>query len=587
MKTFLKMLLATILGGVILFFIGFIILASLVSLADKEVKIADHSILKLDLNNVIYERTQDNPFAAFDPVSGVMESPLGLNEVLASLETAADDDKIIGLYIKGGIPITGHATVTEIRHAIEKFRQSGKFVYAYSEIMTQKGYFAVSGADSIFMNPEGFFEWKGLSSSVAYLQDALNKLGLEPVVLRPANNKFKSAVEPFLRQDMSPENKLQLSELLTNIWDDYRRVVAQNRKLDADNLNVLADSLGLSSPQAAYEEGLLDGVIYEDVIMNRMMKLSEAEKIEDIPFVSIKKYSHEARIGSEHYDKDKIALILAHGDIKSGNSGEYSIGSDRISEAIRKARLNKNVKAIVLRINSPGGSALASEVIWREVALAREEKPVIASFGDYAASGGYYIGCFADTIVAQPTTVTGSIGVFGLFFTGEELMNDKLGINIETVNTNKYSDLGTFDRSLTSGERRMLMKQVNDIYETFLERVSTGRHMPVDRVDQLAGGRVYSGTEAKELGLVDVLGGIDDALAIAANAAGLEEDYRVVEYPELEDPLTAFINKLSGDYESKLVNKQLGQYARYLELLRKAEDMKGIQARMAFDLQID
>lgn len=587
MKTFLKMLLATILGLGIFFFLGFIVLASLVSLADKDVEIADKSILKIDLNNVIYERTQDNPFAAFNPISGVMEMPLGLNEVLASLETAADDDKIIGVYIKGGVPVTGHATATEIRTAVEDFRQSGKFVYAYSEIMTQKGYFLVSGADSIFMNPEGFFEWAGLSSSVTYLQNAMNKLGLEPVVLRPATNKFKSAVEPFLRQDMSSENQMQLSELLHNIWDDYRSTVANNRNLDATQLNTLADSLALSSPKAAFEAGLLDGVIYEDVIMERLMKLSDADKVEDIPFVSVKKYSTEARIGKKEYSSEKIALVIAQGDIQSGSSGEYSIGSKRISDAIRKARNNENVKAIVLRINSPGGSALASEVIWREVQLARQQKPVIASFGDVAASGGYYIGCVADTIVAQPTTITGSIGVFGLFFTAEELMNEKLGINIETVTTNKYADLGTIDRNLTAGERRILMKQVNDIYETFINRVSEGRNIPAEQVKELAGGRVYSGTEALELGLVDVMGGIDEALAIAAQAAGLEEGYRVVEYPELKDPFMQLLEQLGGDYESKLLEKKLGKYAEYIELLEKAQKMEGIQARMAYDLQID
>ena len=546
-----------------------------------------NSILKIDLDNVIYERTQNNPFAGIDPLSMEPDAPLGLNSVLAVIESAADDDNIIGIYLSGGMPITGSASLTEIRQALIDFRESGKFVYSFSSIMTQKGYYVASAADSIFMIPEGFFEWAGLSASVLYMQEAMNKLGLEPVVLRATGNKFKSAVEPFLRQDMSAENQMQLSELMHSIWDDYRRGVADSRDLDLQFLNTLADSLAVTSPKSAMENGLIDRVAYEDEILNIFLEKTGESEFEDMAILSVKQYTHKADVDRGSYGDDKIALVIAQGDIVMGDEGEYKIGSERIAEAVRKARQDEKVKAIVLRVNSPGGSALASEVIWREVELARQVKPVIASLGDVAASGGYYISCVADTIVAQPTTITGSIGAFGIFFTGEELMNEKLGLNIETVTTNKYADLGTFDRSITPAEKRILISQVDDIYHTFVQRVAAGRELPVEVVEKLAGGRVYSGTAAQELGLVDVIGGVDDALLIARDMAGLGEEYRVVEYPELEDPIERMIRMISGGYEERAVRNHLGEYARYFDLLKKARAMQGLQTHLGYDLNID
>ena len=588
MKTFLKMLLATLLGGVLLIFLFFVFALSFASLADKEVVIKDNSILSLDLTSQFVDRAIENPFSSIDPFTGMPETPQGLNEVLASIKSAKNDDRILGIYLKGGIPLAGHATLKEIRDALIDFKTSGKFIYGYSEILTQKAMVLTSVADTFFVNPEGVVEWSGLSSSVMYYQDALNKLGVKPVVLRATGNKFKSAVEPFLRQDMSEANREQLTQLLGSIWQEHLNNVSKSTGKSVDELNSQADTLFIADPENAAEIGLIKATAYYDQVLDVLMRKTSTEKEKDIPFISIRKYASEAKLGDEDgYSKNKIAVIYAQGDIVDGAGGDYSIGSTTVSKAIRQARTNDKVKAIVLRVNSPGGSALASEVIWREIDLARKVKPVIASMGDLAASGGYYISCYADTIIAQPNTITGSIGAFGLFFTAEELLNDKLGVNIETVKTNKHSDLGTIDRSLTASEQRMLVHQVDVIYGTFKERVAEGRGMTVAEVDSIGQGRVWSGRDALQLGLVDMLGGLDTAIAIAANKAGVADDYRVVEYPEIEDPFTRIIKELSGDFETKMVKSRLGNYARYFDIYENAKKMEGFQTRLEYDLIID
>ncbi|MDZ7847936.1 MAG: signal peptide peptidase SppA [Owenweeksia sp.] len=364
-----------------------------------------------------------------------------------------------------------------------------------------------------------------------------DKMGVEPVVLRATGNKFKSAVEPFLRQDMSSENQLQLSALLGSVWNDYLIQIASSRNLSAEKINLLADSMAVTEPQKAMENGLLDQLMYQDELQQLFIDKTGQNEFKDIAMISPSRYAELSGFGKPKYNDKRVAVIFAQGDIVMGDQGEYQIGSDRIAKAIRSARKNDRVKAIVLRVNSPGGNAMASDVIWREVQLASQEKPLIASMGNLAASGGYYISCVADTIMAQPNTITGSIGAFGLFFTGEELMNDKLGINIETVTTNKYADLGTFDRDISSAERKILIHQVDNIYRTFTERVAEGRGMTVAQVDSLGGGRVYSGSDALELGLVDMMGGLNEAITLAAEKANIAEDYTVMEYPKLKTPL--------------------------------------------------
>ncbi len=588
MKTFLKMLLASILGGAILLFVLFIIFASLISLSAPKLEVQENTVLKINLNTALVERAQDNPFASFDPLSGEPEAALGLNNLLAGLKAAANDERIVGIYLSGGIPMGDAATVKALHDALKGFRSSGKFVYGYSEVLSQKGLYLATVADSFLVHPEGFVEWIGLNASVSYYKEGLEKAGLKPVVLRATGNKFKSAVEPFLRQDMSPENRLQLEELLQSIWQTYAEDISANTGRSLADLNRWADSFEIDHPAKAAEKGLIHGLAYQDQVDSLLAAKVGVDDIKEVNFLKIKEYAKPYDLkGQDDYTKEKVAVIIAQGGIQGGEGSEYTIGSERIAGALRKARKDEAVKAIVLRVNSPGGSALASETIWREVDLARREKPVIASMGGLAASGGYYISCFADTIVAEANTITGSIGAFGLFFTAEELLNKKLGINVETVPTHRYADLGTVDRELNPAERRILIRQIDRIYQTFLLRVAEGRNMPVAMVDSLGQGRVYSGADAQALGLVDVLGGLDTALAIAARKAGLEEGFRVVEYPEPIDPIQQLIEDLGGSIEAYVLQRKLGPVAQWAEEWEKLESMQGWQTRMPFELKID
>lgn len=539
------------------------------------------------MNATFVDRAQDNPFAQFDPLSGDPESAVGLTDIIAALKSAQNDPKIIGVYLDGGVPLAGNASLKEIRTALMDFKNSGKFIYGYTEILTQKGLYLSSVADSFFVNPEGIIEFSGLSASVTYYRKALEKLGVKPVVLRATGNKFKSAVEPYLLDEMSPSNRMQLNALLGSFWSTYLGDLANSRSMTEQQLNTLADSL-LTNPSLAAEVGLIDGVAYFDQIQNLLITESAVEKFSALNFISPAKYAKNLDLnGNNGYSDERIAVIIAQGEIRGGDGSEYIIGSERIAEAVRKARLNDKVKAIVLRVNSPGGSALASEVIWREMDLARAEKPVIASMGDVAASGGYYIACYADTILAQANTVTGSIGAFGLFFTAQDLMNERLGINIETVKTNKYSDIGTLDRDLSPAERRILIRQVDNIYGTFKQRVATGRNLDLAFVDSIGQGRVYSGLKAKELGLVDLIGGLSDAINLAAEKAGLTEGYSVVNYPELEDPFEVFIKEFTDKMGGTSLKSELGEFAQYLEILEQAQSRKGLQTRMEYDILID
>jgi len=585
MKTFLKMLLATLVGGLLLLFIVFVLVASLASLGEQKPEIAEHSILKIDLNTQFNDRAQDNPFEAFDPIGMQPQSAVGLNRFIATLHKAADDEKIDGIYLEGGIPQAGSATLREMRQALAQFADSGKFVYSYSEVFSQAGLYLCSAADTVWVHPEGAAEWRGLSASVSYYKDGLDKLGVKPVVLRATGNKFKSAVEPFLTNEMSVANHQQLSELLNSVWGTTLEEMGTARSLSNSGLNALADSLIINA-QEAIAAGLVDGGAYEDEFMQLLRSKVGLDSNERIPFTSFSEYSDGATFaGNGGYKDAKIAVIYAQGEIGMGEGSINAIGSETTAKALRKARLDDDVKAIVLRINSPGGSALASDIIWREVNLAQQEKPVLASMGNVAASGGYYIACFADTIVAQPNTITGSIGAFGLFFTAQELMNDKLGINIETVKTNVYADLGTLDRDISVAEKKQLIHEIDQVYQTFTDRVAEGRHMSTALVDSLGQGRVYSGEDALELGLVDVLGGLQTTVDLAANKAGLEK-YRLVEYPKLQDPIEKFIEELGGSLSLKashwLSLPGMQEYQSLQEVMAK----QGIQTRLPYDLKI-
>lgn len=584
---------ASMLGVFLAFFLGIVVLfgmiAALVSSADskKEAKVEPNSVLHINFESQINDRSSNNPFENFDFGSLSGKKGIGLNDILENIEKAKTDDNIKGIYIDLQSVPAGIATIEEIRNKLIEFKESKKFIVAYSEVYTQGAYYLASVADEVWLNPEGLIEFKGLGAQVMFFKGLLEKMEVEPQVIR--YGKFKSAIEPFILDKMSEANREQTMKYMGSIWNNIVKGIADSRGLTPAQLNLIADSALVQNAKDAIEQKLADKLYYKDQVLDDLKDRCGLEDAKKLKMISMVKYTDAPK--SKKKDdkglaKDKIAVIYASGSIEGGEGDDQTIGSDRISKAIRKARLDENVKAIVLRVNSPGGSALASDVIWREVVLAKAVKPVVASMGDVAASGGYYISCAADTIVAQPNTITGSIGVFGLLMNLKNLMNNKLGITVDTVKTNHYADLGSAFRPLTQAERDIIQNSVNEIYGSFIGKVAEGRGMKVADVDSIGQGRVWSGYDAKGLGLVDVLGGMEDAIEIAAKMAKLD-NYRVAEYPEQKEPFKAFMEELSGEGEDVMVKKALGENYRFYKTFDDMRRMEGIQARMPFDMYIE
>lgn len=567
------------------------ILAVAISSADskKETKVEPNSVLHVKFDAEIHDRSSNNPFENFDFGSFSGKKGIGLNDIIENIEKAKTDENIKGIYIDLENVPAGIATIEEIRNKLLEFKEgdSSKFIVAYSEVYTQGAYYLASVADEIWLNPEGVIEFKGLGAQLMFFKGLLEKMEVEPQVIR--YGKFKSAIEPFILDKMSEANREQTMKYMGSIWGQIVKGIADSRGLTPERLNLIADSALVQNAKDAVEQKLADKLYYKDQVLDDLKDRLGLEDAKKIKFVSMLKYADAPKPKKKDdkgLAKDKIAVIYASGSIESGEGDEQTIGSDRISKAIRKARLDENVKAIVLRVNSPGGSALASDVIWREVVLAKAAKPVVASMGDVAASGGYYISCAADTIVAQPNTITGSIGVFGLLMNMKNLFNNKFGITFDTVKTNRYADLGTPFRALTQAERDIIQNSVNDIYDSFITKVAEGRGMKKADVDSIGQGRVWSGTDAVKIGLVDVMGGMEDAIEIAAKMAKLD-NYRVAEYPEQKEPFKAFMEELSGEGEDVLIKKQLGENYRYYKTLDNLRKMEGIQARMPYDIYIE
>jgi len=578
--------LGLILGIIILFAILLGIGASLGS--KGEVKVEDNSVLHVKLDEEIKERGINNPFD-IDPSTFKPKGGQGLNDILASIENAAADEKIKGIYLDVSSIPAGMATVEEIRNALLKFKESGKWIVSYSEVYTQKAYYVASVADEILLNPEGLVEWRGLGSQVIFLKNMFEKLELEPQIIR--YGKFKSAIEPLMLDKMSDPNRLQTMTYMDAIWDKMVEGVASTRGKSTAELDAMAQNASIQKAEHALEFGLVDGLKYKDeVLANLRERLALKEEKDKINFITLGSYKDAPKAKKDDDDssssRDRVAIIYAVGSIDTGEGDDESIGSETISKEIRAARLDDKVKAIVLRVNSGGGSALASDVIWRETVLAKQAKPFVVSFGDVAASGGYYIACAADTIVAQPNTITGSIGVFGVLFNAQQMLKNKLGITVDTVKTNRFADLGGPLRPLTTIEREIIQNSVNDIYFDFIGKVAQGRGMTTAEVDSIGQGRVWSGKDALRIGLVDVLGGIDDAVKIAANMAGLE-DYRVTELPEAKDPMEQMMKQLSGGGEEALLKARLGNYYTYMKEIETMMNMKGVQARLPFMIHIE
>ena len=586
MKQFLKFTFASALGLILGCITLIAIIGIIASSGESEKLTLDKAhILKLELSGTIQDRVAENPFDIYGELMGSSESAMGLNDILSNISKAKNDPNIVGIYLEMGSLSAGFATIEEIRNALIDFKESGKFISSYSEYYSQRAYYLASVSTTICIYPEGAMELKGLNSTIMFYTDALKKIGVEPQIIR--HGKFKSAVEPFMLTKMSDANREQVETYMGSIWEQFLINVAKDRELSSEELNTIIDNFDVKNSADAKRLGFVDELFYRDQIQNHLVELMEEDKFDDLNFISHSRYK---RVKNENardkFKKDKIAVIYAQGEIKSGEGKETVIGSERISKAIRKARLDEKVKAIVLRVNSPGGSALASDVIWREMSLAKDEKPVVVSMGDVAASGGYYIACDADKIYASPSTITGSIGVFGIMMNLEELYTDKLGLTFDQVKTNKFADLGSNNRPLSEEEYAIIHQSVVEVYETFTSKVANGRKMTQDSVDAIGQGRVWSGSNAMDINLIDAFGGLEEAIKGAAELAEMDE-YRLFELPELKAPLEQLLEELETGFSASIMKYTLGDEYKHYKAINDMKHLKGIQVRMPYQFTID
>ena len=583
---FLRNLLAAIIGCLIAFgimFIMFLLFVSLVGGAEDGVAIKDNSVLELQMQQPINDYVGNNNA---DPFASFFGQAQGLDEILHAIQVAKTDTDIKGISISNNFIMAGLAQTQAIRKALKDFKESGKFIYTYSDFYMQKDYYLASVADSIFLNPVGGMDFKGLSTEVLFYKDLQEKTGVKMEVIR--HGKYKSAVEPFLANEMSDANRTQIKELLSSLWDTMVADISEGRNISEDNVNSIADTLGGRSPKFAKASGLIDDILFFDQYEDKLRTATSLDAKDEINYVSLKDYTKRSNKKTIKKGNDKVAVVFAQGEILYGEGGPNIIGQGIITKALIKARDDDKVKAIVLRVDSPGGSALTSDIIWREVELAKEKKPVVVSMGNVAASGGYYIAAGADMIFAEPTTITGSIGVFGTIPNFNELAAD-IGINAEQVGTNKNSVDYSFFEPMTDNFRNVVQEGVEQTYETFLERVAQGRNITVAQADSMAQGRVWSGLDAKKLGLIDELGNLDDAIAAAAELANIES-YGVKKYPKYKTGFEKFMEDMSG-VKSKIgqrfIKEEIGEETYdILKQMKSTMEQKGVQARMPFVLDI-
>jgi protease-4 len=575
-------------GFILSFFVVFLVLITIVVAivssagSDEKVSPASNSILHVRLDYPIKERTDKNPFAELGLMGFESKQTLGLNEILENLEEAKKDDHIKGIFLDVSSLAAGFATIEEVRNALIDFKKSGKFILAYSEVYTQGAYYLASVADKVYMNPEGMIDFRGLSTEMMFFKGSLEKLEIEAQIIKVGT--YKSAVEPFILDKMSEPNRQQVNSFLGSMYDHFLTEISRSRKISKKTLFSLADSSKIRNPNDALVYKMIDGLKYKDEVIDELKSKSGIEKNKELKSVSIEEYAPAPEENSSG-SSNRIAIVYANGEIISGEGNDESIGSDRISRAIRKARLDNKVKAIVLRVNSPGGSALASDVIWREMVLSKKVKPVIVSMGDVAASGGYYIACAADSIFAQPNTITGSIGVFGIIPNMQKFFKNKLGITFDGVKTGRYADIGSINRPLTDAERMIIQQEINKVYSTFTQKVADGRKKSQSYVDSIGQGRVWSGTEALQNGLVDRLGNIDDAIASAAKKAKLK-DFKIVSYPDQVDPIKSFFDNSGDKIKTYFMKRELGDQFIYYEQMQHAINLSGVQARIPYNIQV-
>jgi protease-4 len=593
MKQFFKFVFASMLGSLIagaiiivvfMFFIGGLIA---VAGSDKAVDVGPNSVLQLKFNYPIAERTPNNPLSGLGFLGIDGEKSIGLNDILANIKKAKTDSKIKGIFLDESFMSAGEATTEEIRNALIDFKKSGKFIIAYSEIYTQGFYYLASVADKVYINPKGIFDFKGFSSQITFLKGALDKLGIEAQIIKVGT--YKSAVEPYFLTKMSAANRLQVNSYLGSLYDHFLTEISKSRKINKDSLFNIANELKVRLPGDALKYKLIDGLKYKDEILDELKKRAGVDTKDDLKSVELSDYgsSDDATGDKKESSKNRIAIVYASGDIVGGEGDDNTIGSERISKALRKVRLDNKVKAVVLRINSPGGSSLASDVIWREVMLTKKVKPIIVSMGDLAASGGYYIACAADSIIAEPNTITGSIGIFAVLPNMQKFFNNKLGITFDGVKTGKYADLGDLSRPLTPEEKAILQNQVNQGYDSFTKAVAAGRNKTQAYVNSIGQGRVWTGTQAVKIGLVDRLGNINDAIASAAKKANIKK-YKLVAYPEQKSFLNKFGLGMSAEIKAHFIKSELGENFKYYEQIKGVTQlMRTPQARMPYDIEIN
>jgi len=587
MKSFFKYVLATITGmlivSVVLFFMFIGLMTAMVSgVGSKaETSVPSNAVLYVSLNHNIPERSSSNPWESMNlPGYGDMKS-LGLNDIISRIAKAKNDDRIKGIYLNPTAVNTGMASLREIREALVDFKESGKFILAYSDTYTQKAYYLASVADEIYMNPQGALDFKGLSASVMFMKEALDKLGVEMQVVKVGT--YKSAVEPFILNEMSAANREQMTAYLESMYDAFLSNVSEGIEIPTDTLRHIADNFLIRNSDDALQYKFIDGVCYKDEVLSKLKERLGVEEKNDLSAVSLLDYNRDDKLAPK---KNRIAVLYAYGDIVDGEGKDGDIGGDKFSRELRKLRRDDEVKAVVIRVNSPGGSALASDIIAREVELTKSVKPVVVSMGDYAASGGYYISALADSIFAEKETLTGSIGVFGLIPNFQGLLNNKLGIHVDEVKTGKYADLLTsLDRPLTEEEKTIIQGEVDRVYNTFTDRVAKGRSMNVADVDSVGQGRVWTGSQALERGLIDGIGDLDRAIQAAATKAELK-DYSVVDYPELKDPFVSLLSTSKEKIKMWMIGDELVEYRQHIEQLRNAVKSSGVQARVPYTIEI-
>ena len=595
LKIFLATLLAMVVGTVLSWVLCIIVFVGMAGSMGKTTQavITPQTIVKIDFAENISEAPTKNPMAGFDYTTMTMPKNTHLLKVLQSIEAAKNDARVKGIYLN----FTGAGGVTtgameEIRSALIDFKQSGKFVVAYNEGYSQGSYYLASVADKIYLHPEGAFSWVGMAQTSLFFKGALDKLGLNAEAIRPTVCKYKSAVEPYIRKEMSKENKAQMQTMVDDMWGILVGSIAEGRNLDAKKLMQLADKLEITQPEDALKHGLVDALIYEDEMEQKFAEYGvETGADDEYNIISLGDYMTLAPVLPK-FGAPAVGIIYAEGQIFDGAGEDDNIYSANLVEVVKKARKDKNIKAVVLRVNSPGGSALASDVIWRELELLRKEKPVIVSMGSYAASGGYYISAGADAIIADKMTLTGSIGVFGLLLEGENMLNKRLGVTTDVVKTGRSADFGSGImgigvRKITDLERKTLLRSVDKVYETFTTKVSNGRNLPIEKVLELAQGRVWSGARAVELGLADANGGLGVAIAVAADKAGIVDNFRVTEVLEELSPMAQMMQSLNMQVKSYLLDAETLEATEYYNSLKREITREGVQAYCPYSFAIN